>query len=198
MKKTTTLINDATVDAAAYTITQLLDVAQGDDSYMRNGLKITPKYMAFKFVWYSHYAAGSTTPNFLRVVIFQDTQQGQTAPIQDQLFVAQNGTGTVATNLLSFLNPDNAGRFKIWHDKIYVSHPSFSSQTAGTTTAIGCTGVVEQKKYIRFKGKRKYLPMWFGSAATDIVNNQFYIAYINTIDESSTFSIMWRLGYTDT
>lgn len=149
------------------------DMAQGDTSATREGNKILCRYVTAKG-WIKHNNT-ATDGQVVKVWLIQDKQQiGDTSPTAANIF-------TVAANsIISPLNNDSAGRFKILWSKTYVIDPSN-----------------EIKPFNLYK--RINIPTRFnGTASGDIQKNGLYIVYAssdNTNKPELTIDI--RTAYID-
>lgn len=151
-------------------------VAQNNTIGSRTGNSILAKSNYFRCTITKHASATNT---FVRVIMFVDRQQvADTTPsITDVLT-------TITVD--SCLNINNAGRFKILSDKIFMLSDA--------------NGDMRQwKKYIRFGRKGKGMHVRYnGTATTDIQKNGFYIAFLsNEATNTPTLSYNNRFSYHD-
>lgn len=105
--KTHDISYSATVTNSAV-IGMLTNIAQGDTSITREGLKIDPKYLSIKAFFNTD--ASATVTSFVRLIIFQDREQHGTVPAVTELLES--------SDYASFYEHDTKPRFKILLDKV--------------------------------------------------------------------------------
>lgn len=195
MKKWITNPLDLTIDSAG-AILSLTQIAEGDQVFGRQGTRIIPKFMSFKWTVQANTLPATTTlpPVVVRLMIFQDTQMDGTAPTVAKVLANENASGVIAANCYSALNEKYPGRFKVYWDKLFICNPTAGATVAGTDY-IYYSGHVG-KKYVKLGSK--VLPITYtDGGSTDYSNGQFFILYISDVDEAAAFDLQWRLGYTD-
>lgn len=175
--------SDGSIDTAG-TITQLSAIAQGDDVNNRQGNDVQMDYLDINLIATNTNATGDEGFNtILRFLIVQDTQQNNITPTIAQVLSS--------VDVLSHLNPDNVGRFKVIFDKKVVLNSEAQDQVAKSLI---------QRSYLhcyhKFSGKSAKLE-FTGAAGTDVHNNHLYFMAIPSTDEIGSFSFDSRIGYYD-
>ena len=136
------------------TVIPLTSIAQGDTNATRNGNSILAKSLYMKYQ--IEFNAASTGGAVVKMWLVQDKQQiADTTPAYTDIF--EN------TNVFSFLNKNNIGRFNI------LSSKTFTYDTAKLQYQMEFTKQLNQ--HIRFNG----------TASTDLQKNHYYLVVATDI-----------------
>lgn len=181
-KKRKETIATATPLNTAGTIVQLNDVAEGDTSITREGLKITGKYL-FGRIFCEHNGSSTSYTN-VRMIIFWDKQQvADTAPTM---------AGTASSSVLSTassispLSNTTKGRYTVIWDRHLTLVGSPADDAGG---ALGAT------KYYKLNiNLRNVVTRFNGSASTDIQKNGLYLGLFSSASTNAP-SITYNLRY---
>lgn len=153
------------------TVLHLTDIAQGDNDAERTGKSIFVRNVFSRLAVEQH---ASATHTGIRMILFIDTQQvADTSPSVTNVLES--------TSILSSLNTETAGRFKVLKDWTF-----YVNDTSSTTRVI---------KY--FKNLRHHV-RYNGTAGTDQQKGALYLLYLS--DEGTNQpTLYWniKLGYHD-
>lgn len=165
-------------------VDDLCQIAEGDSSLQRTGLKISPTSLFMK-IRIRHGNDGATPPVLdpqgclSRIIVVRDLQQEPDAPpVVNDLLIA--GTNLVMSPYQRLVR----NRFEILFDKTYKTSPNASNS------------VVYDTKYLKLSSKR---PIYYnGSAATDIQKNGIYMFQLcDDAVYTPTSYIWWRMRFAD-
>ncbi|AXH75781.1 MAG: coat protein [Cressdnaviricota sp.] len=174
---TRTLTTNGTVD-------NLSQIAEGDTSLTRTGLKVSPTSLLLK-IRIRHGDDGATPPVLdprgvvSRVIIVRDLQQeADTAPAVTDLLV--HGTSLVMSPYSRLYR----NRFEVLMDKTYKTCPNASNS------------VVYDTQYLKLSSKR---PIYYnGGGSADLQKNGIYMFQLcDDAVYSPTSYIWWRMRFAD-
>lgn len=136
-------------------ITDISDIAQGDDFFNRDGRSVLSKSLFVRSIYSMNASAGFST---VRVAVVMDTMNQGDAPAWTDVFVATN----VISPKQAGNNNGYNGRFKVLHDKI-INLQIFN---------------VAQKQDYCFK-KLDHHIYFEGTASTDAAKNAIYLMQLS-------------------
>lgn len=157
------------------TITMITDTAQGNASTQREGLKIQPRSLRYR---YSVELDGSTTTTMFRFIIFMDKQQNGTVATTAELLEADT--------VYAWGEHDTRPRFKILADRRIA------------LTQSGFNRLVSAEGYIRFPKSMRIFYKGTSAAQTDQGKNNIYVYMVS--DEATyppNVNFYTRLRYVD-
>lgn len=167
----------------------LTEIAEGDASLNRDGLKITPHslYLNYQIIHPSDEAAASQTndpkPAFHRVMVVRDLQQ--VSDTNPSAATVVESTPDFAIAGLSRLS--GTKRFQVLYDKRHKT----TAQNSGIIAS----------KYINLKGKVSNI-QYNGAASTDIQKNGLYVIAGTSFDSATNYNnaiyeLFARFRFTD-
>lgn len=132
-------------------------------------------------------------PACVRLIFYQDTQTNSTQAQGEEVMTT---TASAITNIGSFQNINNFGRFKVLYDKVHVIQ--------GPTVTYDGTNIEQGglAKYFKFSVNMKGLSVRFnataGGTCADIVDNSFHLL-ATTADASFVPALFYasRVSYKD-
>jgi len=133
-------------------------IPSGDVDTKRDGSKVRAKWITFNYTLTMHASAVSTV---VRVMLVIDTQTNQTAFSGSDLLLDTS----IADNIVSPLNLDNAGRFRVIYDRYH----SFS---------VNANRIIARKVY-----KKLNLPLKFDASTPgieDLTQNSIHLVCFST------------------